>query len=420
MGRSKRGLTLAYSGPHAYKRAMITVPQALSHIAACRPISESETVPLAQARGRVLASAIAAKLTQPPLAASAMDGYAVRLCDVGTQAGTQGGAKLVVIGEAPAGRPFAGTVGAGQAVRIFTGGAMPNGADSVVIQENVTRNGEHITINEPQQTARHVRQAGVDFHAGDILITAGTRIGPAQIAVAAAANHAKILVQKRFTVAILSGGDELVALGSTPKIGQIINSNPHALAALIEEWGHEALILPCVSDSVESITRQIKGAAKADIIVPVGGASVGDHDYMRPAFTKAGLKMIFEKIAVRPGKPTWLGSLSGKPVLGLPGNPASALVCAHVFLRPLLSGNPTVFQTAQLGCDIPANGSREHYQRARVETTDNGTLRVTPMPRQDSSLLTPFLSANALLRREVDSPAQAKGGAVQILMTKPL
>ncbi len=415
---------LAYSGPHAYTVAMITVAQALSHITACRPVSETERVPLAQARGRVLASDIVAKLTQPPLAASAMDGYAVRLCDVGTQTGTQGGAKLAVIGEAPAGRPFTGTVGAGQVVRIFTGGAMPHGADSVVIQENVTRDGDVITINEPQSAARHVRQAGVDFSRGDLLITAGTLVGPAQIAVAAAANHAEILVQKRFTVAILSGGDELVSLGSRPKTGQIINSNPHALAALIEDWGHQALILPCVSDSVDSIVEQIKGAAQADIILPVGGASVGDHDYMRPAFTTAGLKMIFEKIAVRPGKPTWLGTLGvlgrGKPVLGLPGNPASALVCAHVFLRPLLSGKDAVFQTAQLSCDIPANGSREHYQRARVESAADGTLQVTPMPRQDSSLLTPFLSANALLARGVDSPAQTKGDAVQILMTKPL
>lgn len=388
---------------------MISVAEALAHISALRPIAGTETAALSSAMGRVLAAPVTADLTQPPLAASAMDGYAVRLSDI-----AKAGAVLQVIGEAPAGTPFSGQIETGQAVRIFTGGAIPTGADTVIIQENVTRRGGQITVNEPQSEPRHIRRAGIDFTKGDTLIPAGTHIGPSEILVAAAANHAHVTVQKRLKVAILSNGDELCAVGGTPKAGQVISSNPHALAALITQWGGDPHILPTASDSVKSILSSLKTAKDADIIVPVGGASVGDHDYMRAAFMKAGLTMVFEKIAVRPGKPTWCGRMGAHVVLGLPGNPASAVVCAHLFLQPLLKDTPP-HAAAKLQNPLPKNGPRESYLRAVASLDAQGQLWAAPLPKQDSGLMTPFLKANALLRIPANQEAKAAGDMAEIM-----
>ena len=388
---------------------MISVADALAHISALRPTAGTQTVALSEAMGRILAQPITAGLTQPPLAASAMDGYAVKLADV-----SKSGAALHVIGEAPAGTPFTDQITTGQAVRIFTGGAIPKGTDTVIIQENVTRAGETITVNEPQSEPRHIRKAGIDFTKGEILIPAGTRIGPAETLVAAAANHAQVTVQKRLKVAILSNGDELCEVGDTPKAGQIISSNPHGLAALITAWGGEPHILPTARDSIESIMSSLALASDADIIVPVGGASVGDHDYMRAAFTEAGLEMVFEKIAVRPGKPTWCGAIGSQTVLGLPGNPASAIVCAHIFLQPLLQTvQPPA--AAKLKNPLPKNGPRESYLRAVASLDAQGQLWVEALPKQDSGLMTPFLKANALLRIAAGQEAKAVGDTTQII-----
>lgn len=394
---------------------MISVTEALSLIMQNRPDTATETVALRDAIGRQLAQDVVAALTQPPLEASAMDGYAVSLEDIGSV-----GAKLYVIGEAPAGAPFLGTVSASEAVRIFTGGAVPDGADTIIIQENVEANGSFITVTEPQESARHIRRAGLDFRKGDILINSGTIISPYEIAVAAAAGHAELSVTHKLRVAILSGGDELVPPGGRPEAGQIINSNPYALAALIESWGHEALILAAAKDSLKSISNRIHSAKTADVIVPVGGASVGDHDHMRTAFRETGLEMIFEKIAVRPGKPTWFGLLGGRPVLGLPGNPASAMVCAQLFVQPMLTGKAAKLIKAKLSENVQANGPRETYQRAVVTVAEDGSLSVTPLPMQDSGLMTPFLTANGLLRLPVNTEAKNIASLAEVILIKPL
>ena len=394
---------------------MISVEDALAIITAHHKAAQTERVVLADCLGRRLAEDIKAKLTQPPLDASAMDGYAVRLEDI-----LQAGATLTVIGEAPAGTPFNGRVGTGEAVRIFTGGAVPTGADTVIIQENVEANGTTITVTEPQKTSRHIRRAGLDFKVGQTLLSSGQTLTPAEIGVAAAAGHAALPVQTQLTVAILSGGDELIDVGTTPQTGQIINSNPQALAALIKNWGHIPHILPSAIDSLESLTERIAMASNADVIVPVGGASIGDHDYMRAAFQEAGLEMLFEKIAVRPGKPTWFGTLCNQVVLGLPGNPASAMVCTHIFLKALLTAEPLQALNAKLSENIAANGPRETYQRSQIKLSSDGQLSVTPLPLQDSGLMTPFLIANGLLRLAPHSQEKQAGELVEVIPIKPL
>ena len=388
---------------------MISVQEALSRIIAERPRGAPVTLPLAQTLGCILAKDVAALVSLPPLAASAMDGYAVRLEDV-----REAGAALKVIGEAPAGHPFAGRVRAGQAVRIFTGGAVPDGADHIIIQENVARDGDNITVNTPSEAARHIRKAGIDFFEGTKLISAGTLIGPPEIALAAAANHAQISAYPRLKIALLANGDELRPPGSILKSSEIISSNPLALGALITQWGGEILDMGIAGDSLAAITALIEAAREADIIIPIGGASVGDHDYMRPAFREAGLKMIFEKVAVRPGKPTWFGKLGEQRVLGLPGNPASAIVCAHLFLKALM-GRHNKLAKAALTQGLPANGPRETYQRGLASVTETGHLIVTPFPRQDSSLLSPFARANVLIRLPVSAGPWAESDLIDIV-----
>ena len=390
---------------------MISVSDAITLLLEHRSSRPVITMALKSCLGAILAKDIKAKITLPPLAASAMDGYAVKLSDV-----RKAGAKLIVIGESPAGHPFEGTVNAGEAVRIFTGGAVPKGADHIVIQENAEREGNILTTLFDNETPRHIRQAGIDFTKGDTLLTKGTVIGPMHIAIAAAANHAVLPIYKRPVIALIANGDELKVPGSEVFETDIISSNPAGLGALIHHWGGEVMDMGIASDSLEAITALIHKAKTADIIVPVGGASVGDHDYMHEAFKACGLTSVFEKVAVRPGKPTWFGTMGDQTVLGLPGNPASATVCAHLFLKILMGYQDNLqFAKATLTKAINANGPRETYLRAFAKFSHKGQLKVTPFPRQDSSLLTPLTKANVLIRLPKDSGPWEDGDMIDIL-----
>ena len=390
--------------------ALISVETALSILAqhGCR--AEEETVPLSQALGRRLAQPVIARLTLPPSDVSAMDGYAVRVADV-----REAGAELKLIGETPAGNVPTRSLGPGETMRIFTGAPLPEGADHILVQEEAERDGEIVRVTAAQGDAQFVRRAGIDFHTGDALVVAGTRLGPAELAIAAAGNHASLAVERRPKVAIIAGGNELRPPGSDLKPGQIVDSISTALGALVRCWGGEPVTTGIARDSVASIREQIDAASDADIIVPVGGASVGDHDHTKAAFAEAGAEIVFSKIAVKPGKPTWFARRGEQRVLGLPGNPASAYVCAHLFLRQLLPSAPNqdIFP-ASLLAPLAANGSRETYLRGRAIAGPAG-MRVEALPNQDSSLLRPFLTANCLIRRPAGTSAAAEGDTVDCL-----
>jgi len=399
---------------------MISVDEALAQLRDHGSPLGVETVSLSQCAGRVVAEDIIARLTQPPFNASAMDGYAVRFADVADV-----GNALEVIGEAPAGAPFAGAIGAGEAVRIFTGGVVPDGADHVIIQEDVRREGGQITVTDTQSGARHIRRAGIDFKTGQTLVGAGTCLGDIDASVLAAANIATVSVYKKPRVVLFSNGDELREPGETLAPGQIINSNHYGLANLIRSWGAVPDYVGCIADDKTAVQAAFDDARESDIIVPIGGASVGDYDYVRTAFAAAGGEIIFSKIAVKPGKPTWFGRLGGGPdaphVLGLPGNPTSALVCAIIFLRALIAaktGAPDGLglapASARLTTALPVQGSREGFLRGEANFGADGGLHVTPILNQDSSLLRPFLRANALIRRPVGVPAINAGDCVPI------
>jgi molybdopterin molybdotransferase len=371
-----------------------------------------EKCALAEALGRVLAEPVTARRDQPPFRVSAMDGYALRAAD------TPG--RLRLTGEAAAGRGHAGTVGAGEAVRISTGAAVPEGADAVVIQEDVTREGDSVQV--PKAVAdENVRPRAMDFAAGSQLLAAGRRLDGVALALAAAMGMAELPVRRRPRAAILSGGDELAEPGTMPGPFQIFDSGSSGIAGLIASWGGVAQKLPLEKDNVDSIARAAeKGLAESDLLVVIGGASVGDHDHARPALKKLGLDLKVEKVALRPGKPTWFGHAGGRGVLGLPGNPASALVCAHLFLRPMIEAmlgrDPSpIFARARLEEALPANGSREHYLRAYLSSGADGILKVRAFEQQDSSLLSVFAAANALIRLMPNAPAAEPGTLMDVL-----
>ena len=374
--------------------------------------AQSEVVPLAAALGRVLAEPVTATRDQPPFAASAMDGYAVRSAD------TPG--LLTVAGESAAGRGFAGGCEPGMAIRISTGAAMPDGADSIVIQEDVRRDGDRITV--PAVAPGHfIRRQGIDFVAGETLLPAGRVLDGVAIGLGAATGRAQLKVARRPRVAILSSGDELAAPGETPGPWQIFDSATFGLAGLITAWGGEARRLAVAKDDVGTIARAAEeGLVNSDLLLLVGGASVGDHDHARPALMRLGLAMKVGKVALRPGKPTWFGTTPQGPVLGLPGNPASALVCAHLFLKPLLLAmqgrhpHPH-FLRAHLVKALPANGDREHYLRSALASDSDGQLAVRAFEEQDSSLVSVFAAANALIRLAPNAPAAGEGALVDVL-----
>jgi molybdopterin molybdotransferase len=370
----------------------------------------AETVLLAQSIGRVLAEDVAAVRDQPPFAASAMDGWAVRGAD------TPG--VLKIVGESAAGHGFEASVGAGEAVRIFTGAAMPVGCDAIVIQEDAERDGE--TVRVPAVAAEHfVRPAGGDFKAGSALLTRGSRIDPWRLSLAASAGRAEVLVYARPRVALLSTGEEIVEAPATPGPFQIYDSGAPALAAMVEGWGASVVRAKPVRDDLDAVIAALRDA-EADLIVTVGGASVGDHDLVRAAGEALGLSLRVASVSVRPGKPTFFGVLGdGRRLLGLPGNPASAFVCAEMFLKPIVSayqGAPTepVTITARLAQALPANGPREHWMRAKLTYEDGGVI-VRPYRDQDSSLVSVFAASDALLRRLAGAQAADAGSVVEVL-----
>jgi molybdopterin molybdotransferase len=394
------------------------VTEALSAVlAGAEPLPE-EMVALDAAHHRVLARDIAALRTQPPQAMSAMDGYAVRSADASHAA-----AQFKVIGEIAAGRPFEKVVGAGEAVRIFTGGVIPDGADAVVIQEDTVVEGPGITITEAAIPGRHIRPAGVDFSKGDVLLAGGTRLTDRDLSLAAAMNHPDLAVRRRPKVALLATGDELVMPGSSPGPGQIVYSNGYALRALARDEGADVIDLGIAADTVEATTQGIRRArdSGADILVTTGGASVGDHDLVKRSLEAEGVAIAFWRIAMRPGKPMMHGRLGAMRVIGLPGNPVSSYVCGFLFLVPLirqLSGRSAVHhvrETARLGRDVPANDQREDYLRARIEVRDDRALIATPVSHQDSSLVGNLAAARALVIRPPFAPAATAGSACDIL-----
>ncbi|MCB1366770.1 MAG: molybdopterin molybdotransferase MoeA [Rhodobacteraceae bacterium] len=392
---------------------MISVDEAVARITALFAPLEVEDVPLRHAAGRVLARAVAATRNQPPFAASSMDGYAVSGADITP------GATFRVIGEAAAGSGLGGQVNKGEAVRIFTGAPVPEGADRVVIQEDVIRDGDVITIRETIDPEPYIRPIGDDFRIGDAL-DAPRRLTPADVALLASMNIAHVPVRRRPVVALVATGDELVMPGEDPGPDQIIASNSFGLAAMLEQHGAEARMLPIARDNAASLQLALKLCAGADLIVTIGGASVGDHDIVREVAAGMGLETEFYKVRMRPGKPLMAGKLNAVPMIGLPGNPVSSMVCGHIFLRPALSvmlgldSGALPRELARAGEAMGPNGGREHYMRARLGV-EYGQLTVHPFARQDSALLSVLRQANALLVRPVDDPAKAAGDMVQVI-----
>ena len=399
---------------------LLPVSDALAKIlAAASPIAEVETLPLRESFGRTLARDLVSTRTQPPFDVSAMDGYARRAADVATPE-----KRVLLSGESAAGRGFAGEVKPGECVRIFTGAPIPKGADAILIQEDATIEGAMIGAREPLRVGQHIRVAGVDFREGEVGLQAGVRMGPAELALAAAMNHPLVPVTRKPRVAILATGDELVMPGETPGPDQIVCSNPFAVASYVEGAGGEPIDLGIAGDEFAALERGIAEAreAKADILVTLGGASVGDHDLVQSALTKEGMELGFWRIAMRPGKPLIHGRLGEMHIMGLPGNPVSSIVCSLIFLIPLvrklcgdLNAGANLTQPAILGADMKANDQRQDYLRATLSTDGEGRIVATPHALQDSSLLSIFSRSQALLIRPPHAPAAKAGEACRIL-----
>ena len=399
----------------------LTVEEARARVLAGVGRLGVETVPLAASLGRVLAEAVVASRHQPPFDASAMDGWAIRRADYAP------GRAFRAVGESAAGKAYPREVGPGEAVRIFTGAPVPAGADLVVIQEEAARDGDAVRFEAGDVPKANIRPAGGDFRAGDVLLDAGLVIDPWRLSLVASAGLARVPVARRPRVAVLATGDELVPPGASPRPDQIFESGSFSLVALIEAWGGQAFPLSAQADDATAIAAAVssalspEGSVEADLVVTIGGASVGDHDLVKPALRTLGLDLAVETVAVRPGKPTWFGRLAAGPaVLGLPGNPASALVCAELFLRPLLAamggGDPEVrLVAARLAAPLPATGPREHWMRAALAIDPDGRAIATPFPDQDSSLVGVFARADALLRRRAGAPAASANSVVEVL-----
>ncbi len=404
---------------------MMTVAEALERVLASaeRPLEE-ERVALAGAHGRVLARDLVALRTQPPFPNSAMDGYALRAADASAPPST-----LTVIGESAAGRAFGGAVGPRQAARIFTGAPMPDGADAIVVQEDVRRDGDRIEVAAAVPVGDNLRPAGLDFRAGEALVAAGRRLSPRDVALAAAANHVDVPVRRRARVAILATGDELVAPGGTLGPSQIIASNNFAVAGVVEACGGAAIDLGIAADTMEALDQAIRRAqaVEADVLVTLGGASVGDHDLVQKALAAAGMELGFWRIAMRPGKPLMHGRLGGMRVLGLPGNPTSSTVCAILFLRPLLRalhGEPDAgadpSRPGRLAVGVPANGPRQDYMRCSLARDAHGALTATPAELQDSSLVKVMARADGLIVRPPRAGAASAGETCRVIAFKGL
>ena len=388
---------------------MISVDEALSHLFSLVAPLEAESVPLQDACGRVLAETVTARRDQPPFSASAMDGYAVQSSDAVP------GARLSVIGEAAAGHGFAGGLSQGQAVRIFTGAPVPDGADRVVIQEDVAREDDTITLGDQLDEGPHIRRKGTDFSVGDAM-KAPRRLTPSDVALLAAMNIPRVMVARKPVVALISTGDELVMPGEDPGPDQIIASNTFGLKAMLEQLGATARLLPIARDNTASLETAFDLAEGADLVVTIGGASVGDHDLVGDVAVGLGMERSFYKVRMRPGKPLMAGRMGQAAMVGLPGNPVSAMVCGHVFLAPMirlmlgLGATPAPRRSARLAQDIDRGGPREHYMRATVADDT-----ILAEDRQDSSLLSVLARANALMIRPPDDAPRAKGETIEYI-----
>ncbi|HEV8391231.1 MAG TPA: gephyrin-like molybdotransferase Glp [Dongiaceae bacterium] len=396
---------------------MLSVEEAIQRIERAFSALGPEMISLDQALGRVLAEPLDARLTQPPTDVSAMDGYAVRSADVETLP-----ARLKIVQRIAAGQPPSGSIGQGEAARIFTGAQVPPGADAIVIQENCDEADDHVTVREGKRNpGQHIRKGGLDFRAGDIAIHSGRRLTARDIGLAAAMNRPWLKVTRRPRIALLSTGDELVNPGDPVGPAQIIGSNGIGLAALVRAFGGEPVNLGIARDTLEDLDRAIEAALGFDVLVTTGGASVGEHDLVQTALTNRGMQLDFWKIAMRPGKPLMFGTLGALKVLGLPGNPVSTIVTALLFLRPAidrmtgLSGVDPARHVALLGKDMPANDTRQDYVRARLVTNAEGQKVATPFSPQDSSMLSLIARADCLIVRKPHAPEAKAGDTVDIL-----
>lgn len=396
---------------------MLSVTDATQQILAAFATLPSEVVGLDRALGRVLAEPVTARLSQPPADASAMDGYAVRAADIATLP-----ARLKVVGNIAAGAAPTQSLAAGEAMRIFTGAFLPEGADSVVIQENCDRTGDVVTVREGSNVrGQHVRLQGNDFRAGEIGIERGRLLTARDVALAAAMNWPFLPVTRKPRIAILSTGDELQHPGELLGPAQIVASNGFGLAALVTACGGEANYLGIARDNLPHLDRMIAAAIGADLLVTTGGASVGEHDLIQKALAARGARLDFWKIAMRPGKPVMFGALGAMPVLGLPGNPVSALVTATLFLMPTIEkmlglvAGETIPTSAKLGAPMKANDQRQDYLRATLTRDAEGALVATPFPKQDSAMLSLIAKADALIVRAPHAPAAKAGDMTEIV-----
>lgn len=394
---------------------MLSVEEARARILAPLVATPAETVSLAAAFGRVTAAPIVARRTQPPCDVSAMDGYALRAADA------EPGVRLRVIGSAPAGHPFAGAVGMGEAVRIFTGSVVPAGADSILLQEEATSDGTSVVVGGSVHAGKHVRRAGQDFSHNDVLIAAGRRLSARDVGLAAAANHPWLAVHRKPRIAILATGDEITLPGEPLPADGIVSSNAHALAALAVAAGAEPVVLPVVRDDVEAIAAAAEATRGMDLLVTTGGASVGEHDLVQAGLSRRGFALDFWKIAMRPGKPLIAGRVGEVPMLGLPGNPVSALVCAMLFVLPALErlsglpGEAAPMEQAILGAPLRANDSRADHLRATLAIDADGRLVATPFAQQDSSQMRLLAEATALILRPPRAPPLPQGALVPVI-----
>jgi molybdopterin molybdotransferase len=400
--------------------SLLSVEEALRRVLAgvMAPV-EAEELPLAACAGRTLAKDLSALRTQPPFAASAMDGYAVRAGDAERAPVT-----LKVVGASVAGRRFDGAVGPGETVRIFTGAPLPDGADAIVIQEDVDAEGERVTLREPARRGRHIRPAGLDFMQGATLLTAGLRLDASRLALAAAMGHGRLPVRRRPRVAILATGDELVRPGEAAGPDQIVASNPFAMAALVRDAGGEPIDLGTARDTFADLERSFAAAREsgADLLVTLGGASVGEHDLVQSALAREGMELGFWRVALRPGKPLMHGRLGPMLLLGLPGNPVSSIVCGMLFMVPAIRamlGDPRAgadrTEAALLGADLPANDARQDYLRATLRPGGDGPSVATAHAVQDSSMLSVLAASDALIVRPRNAPPARAGEPCRII-----
>jgi molybdopterin molybdotransferase len=395
---------------------MLSVRDAHARIVAAFDTLPAEMVSVADAAGRVLAQPPRARLTQPPADLSAMDGYAVRAEDVPAVPTT-----LKLVGHAPAGGSYDHALGPGEAVRIFTGGPLPTGADSIVIQEDTRADGKTVTVLEAPRLGRHVRKAGLDFSAGDQPFAAGRILTTRDVALAAAMNLPWLSVHRKPRIAILSTGDELVMPGEPVGRNQIVSSSGIAVAALVRAWGGDPTLFDIARDDAKLIEDRIAAGAQHDLLITLGGASVGDHDLVQDALKARGFAMDFWRIAMRPGKPLMFAARDHARVLGLPGNPVSTMVCSLLFVKPAMermlgqAGDPIATMTARLAADVKQNDQREDYVRAKLTRTADGALLVEPHPVQDSSMLSVLAWSSGLLVRPPHDPARKAGSEVQVI-----